>query len=75
MVSYAGFSSPEFLQGKGGEMSDYCDHDKVYASYMLTSDPPLYPWICRKCGAEGTDRGQPHKDEYAELKRNFLEGK
>ena len=36
-----------------------CKHDKVYANYTLTSEPPQYPWICRKCKERGTDRGDP----------------
>ena len=36
-----------------------CKHDKVYANYTLTSEPPQYPWICRICKERGTDRGDP----------------
>ena len=32
-----------------------CKHEKVYANYILTSNPPQSPWICKKCGAEGVD--------------------
>lgn len=45
-----------------------CEHEKVYASYILASNPPLFPWICRKCLMEGTDRGKVHHDEYSVLK-------
>lgn len=34
-----------------------CQHEKVYASYAVFDTPPSYPWVCRKCGAEGLDRG------------------
>jgi hypothetical protein len=36
------------------------NHKKVYANYILTSNPPQYPWICSECGEKGTDR----KDYY-----------
>lgn len=34
-----------------------CDHQKVYANFTLTSNPPQFTWICRKCGVKGTDGG------------------
>jgi hypothetical protein len=34
---------------------DVCNHDKVYANHVLTSNPPQYPWICSKCGTTGRD--------------------
>lgn len=50
-----------------------CQHEKVYANVHLTSNPPLKPWICRKCGAEGTDRGQfvEYPSEYDRLKETL----
>lgn len=32
------------------------NHDKVYANYILCSSPPQQPWVCKKCGEQGTDR-------------------
>jgi hypothetical protein len=48
-----------------------CDHDKCYSPYVLTSNPPQYPWICRKCKVEGRDVGVPfhNGEEYARLKK------
>jgi hypothetical protein len=52
-------------------MSD-CTHEKVYANYVLTSCPPQYPWICRKCGEKGIDwGGTVWIDEYAETEKKF----
>lgn len=33
-----------------------CDHEKIYENYILTSNPPQYPWKCKKCGETGVDR-------------------
>jgi hypothetical protein len=50
-----------------------CKHDKVFAPYILTSNPPQYPWICRKCGFRGCDIGDGYQDvdEYAKLCQEF----
>lgn len=40
-----------------------CEHEKVYAGHVLTSDPPQHPWICRKCNARGADRSGSLRDE------------
>lgn len=32
-------------------------HEKVYASYVLLSNPVQRPWICFKCGTQGRDSG------------------
>lgn len=32
-------------------------HDKEYSNLVLDSYPPQYPWVCRKCGKHGADRG------------------
>lgn len=50
---------------------DNCKHEKVYANYILPSYPVQYPWICRKCGFKGMDRGQVHIDEYSLLLKEF----
>lgn len=45
-----------------------CNHDKCYAPHALMSNPPQYPWVCRKCGEKGTDRGNFYDfDEYNRL--------
>jgi hypothetical protein len=57
----------------------YCstgNHDKCYSSIatVLSSLPPvsLCNWICRRCGATGTDRQEIKQDsEYEQLKRRF----
>jgi hypothetical protein len=33
------------------------EHDKCYANYILTSNPPQHPWICRRCRTRGVDVG------------------
>lgn len=32
-----------------------CSHSKVYADYVLMSNPSKIPWICSKCGEKGFD--------------------
>lgn len=34
-----------------------CDHDKAYAGWIVTSNPPYTSWICRKCKKQGLDEG------------------
>jgi hypothetical protein len=49
-----------------------CKHNKVYANYILTSNPPQSPWICSKCGFKGVDRGQfPTEETYEDIDRRF----
>ena len=50
-----------------------CQHEKVFAPYILTSNPPQYPWICRKCGYRSVDKGNITIDvnEYARLCQKF----
>lgn len=46
-------------------------HDKVFAMWVYATCPVQYPWICRRCGCKGIDRGQDKqlglKDEYERL--------
>jgi len=52
--------------------AEKCDHEKVYANYVLTSNPPQYPWICKKCGEKGIDRGSYYNaNAYDELVKEF----
>lgn len=49
-----------------------CIHIKVYANYILTSYPPVSPWICAKCGHKGQDRGSFSRGpSYDDLVRKF----
>lgn len=50
-----------------------CNHDKVFSNYVLTSNPPQYPWICRKCGYMSRDIGEYYsaRNEYEELIEKF----
>jgi hypothetical protein len=52
-------------------MKDDCIHEKVYAQYMLTVYPPMFPWICKLCGQEGFDEGNYERQEYQEIKDKF----
>ena len=58
----------------GGNMEE-CKHDKVYNNtILLTSWPPKRMWICRKCGAEGTEVSGPpdnFANEYETIKNKF----
>jgi len=50
-----------------------CRHDKVYADYILTSNPPQMDWVCRICGSRGRDVCGRYtgRSEYDELIRRF----
>lgn len=49
-----------------------CKHDKVYAQFVLASNPPKSPWVCRKCGEQGHDtQGYTPMGEYEEILRKF----
>ena len=51
-----------------------CQHDKCYAPHALMSNPPQYPWVCRKCGLKGTDIGTYYDfDEYNRLAAGKIE--
>ena len=49
-----------------------CDHDLAWAPYILTSDPPQQPWICRICLQEGVERlgpkSSPELESYVKVK-------
>ena len=50
----------------------FCHHDKSYAPYLLMTYPSQSPWICRKCGVHGTDRGPfLEMNDYEDVKRRF----
>ena len=40
-----------------GTVVQQAPHDKCYSGRMLTSNPPSYPWVCRRCGTKGADVG------------------
>lgn len=54
-------------------VQDGCDHVKVYANHALLTNPPKYPWICSKCGEEGTDMPMVmlRVETYEQVKRRF----
>lgn len=49
------------IKKKKVKYKECLEHDKSYS----------YPWICRKCGEEGRDRGVLAKNDYADIKRKF----
>jgi hypothetical protein len=52
--------------------TDQCrrGHDRVYSGTVLAAFPPIHPWICRRCMAEGRETTPlPPLNEYEELKR------
>ena len=54
------------------EEGEKCEHDPCFSNYVLTSDPPKHPWICRKCGAEGVEIGKAQDlSEYGRLRHQF----
>jgi len=53
-----------------------CDHDKCYSNGARLSFPAQYPWICRKCGAQGTERDRfVNEEEYSEVVKKWEEEK
>lgn len=54
------------------DKQEECEHEKVYAPFVLTSFPAQHPWICKKCGYEGVDRDSwPEGPSYDELRSKF----
>jgi hypothetical protein len=53
-----------------------CEHDKAYSKIILTSYPPQYQWVCKKCGQKGRDIQSNFfmNDEYEETIKVFEEG-
>lgn len=51
-----------------------CEHEKVYAAYVLASNPPQTPWICKKCNKQGRDVLGPISSgtEYVDLLQNII---
>jgi hypothetical protein len=51
------------------------EHHKVYANFQLTSFPAQQPWICKICGAEGTDTVTlcAEFESYDQIKKRFKE--
>ena len=35
---------------------DECDGDMIYNGIVLTSNPPLFPHVCNKCGVKINSR-------------------
>ena len=57
-------------------MKTKCKHtDKSFSPNVLMSNPPQYPWICRKCGEEGVDRELVLDNDFEEIKKKFKERK
>ena len=54
-----------------------CKHNKkVFADFILMSDPPLSKWICKDCGYEGTTVGEKTiVSKYDEIKEKFKNSK
>jgi hypothetical protein len=51
-----------------------CEHEKVYAAYVLASNPPQTPWICKKCSKQGRDVLGPINSgtEYVDLLQDVI---
>ena len=46
-----------------------CEHDKVYAPAIVSTNPTRRRWICRKCGERGIDIVCEHGEEYHKLRK------
>jgi len=78
MTYYPDLSQPSLLKHVPTTMSNStirpkCDHMKVYADHIFTSIPPQRAWICRRCGAEGTEviMAEAPNWEYEQIKKKF----
>jgi len=53
-----------------------CKHEKVYSNFVLASNPPIYSWICSKCGVRGKERAEyVDYNEYDKLVFRFYGNK
>ena len=58
--------------GDNSSKDEDCKHlNRSWASYELTSYPPIRPWICKDCGYEGNERGTVSDSDYAKTKEKF----
>lgn len=48
------------------EQQKNCQHEWVYAGYILCSFPPKYPKICRKCGLRLIESNSSYVNEIGE---------
>lgn len=50
----------------------FCNHDKCYSPMVAAVYPPVWHWVCRKCGATGEERDE-YRDanEYKGLLKKF----
>ena len=49
-------------------------HVFVYADYVLASNPPQRPWICRRCGEEGRNIADAiTPSDYEKIRQQFRE--
>ena len=54
-------------------MNEKCEHKtKVYANYVLCSNPPQQPWICADCGHKGCDQSElGNTPSYEDIVKKF----
>jgi hypothetical protein len=50
-----------------------CKHEKVYANFTYASNPPITPWICKKCGQKGMETSAyiSYEETYEQIARKF----
>lgn len=54
------------------EWQHECQHEWVQAPYVLTTNPPTFQFICRKCGAKKRECGEfVDCNEYFRIEEKF----
>ncbi|KMP28797.1 hypothetical protein [Bacillus wiedmannii] len=59
---------------KFSNVTNDCNHEKIYEGSMMMSYPPKRNWICKKCEAKGiTVIGIPNrnKETFGKIKKMF----
>lgn len=53
-------------------MKEECQHEWIQSPYVIATNPPIYRFICKKCGAEKEEYDQ-YSDfgEYDRIKKKF----
>jgi hypothetical protein len=59
------------LDESAGMENPCCETNKVFAPFQFETHPPQTPWICGKCGTEGTSTEAQPSPSYERIKAKF----